>query len=208
MIEVYDASNNSAGIVSREEAHQHGLWHRTAHVWVIHPEYEGGAVLFQLRSDTKTIAPGYLDVTVGGHLDPGETPRDGAIRETKEELRIEVRPDVLIPLGLRQTAGVFGDSTDCEFQNLFGLISSRDPADYTIDRQEVAGLVLIPIKTAIGLFRDEISEYRCLLQSPEENGSRKLAVRKERFIPSQDNYFLRACLAADRILNGDTNTLI
>jgi len=44
-----------------------------------------GAVLLQLRDDIPTIQDPGLWVVPGGHLNPGETPAEGAIREFEEE---------------------------------------------------------------------------------------------------------------------------
>lgn len=44
-----------------------------------------GAALLQHRDDLSTISDPGLWVFPGGHLEPGETPREGAIREVEEE---------------------------------------------------------------------------------------------------------------------------
>jgi 8-oxo-dGTP diphosphatase len=44
-----------------------------------------GAALMQHRDNLSTISDPDLWVFPGGHLDPGETPREGAVREFEEE---------------------------------------------------------------------------------------------------------------------------
>lgn len=45
-----------------------------------------GRMLIQRRTESKRIWPGLWDVTVGGGVDAGETTRQGAEREAREEL--------------------------------------------------------------------------------------------------------------------------
>ncbi len=75
--------------------HAHGLWHRDVHVWVTN----GTALLQQQRHKDKAIMPGQWDISVGGHVAAGESYVDAAVRETAEELGIEVTPDRLVPMG-------------------------------------------------------------------------------------------------------------
>ena len=46
---------------------------------------DDGAALLQLRDDIPTIQDPGIWVVPGGHIEPGETPRDGACREFLEE---------------------------------------------------------------------------------------------------------------------------
>lgn len=50
---------------------------------------ENGHLLLMKRSDDCTTFPGYWGL-VGGYVDPGETPEEGAIREAKEEIGVEI----------------------------------------------------------------------------------------------------------------------
>ena len=36
----------------------------------------------------------------GGHIEPGETPSDTAVREMKEELKVDITKDMLVPFAL------------------------------------------------------------------------------------------------------------
>lgn len=60
-----------------------------------------GRMLIQRRTENKHIWPGLWDVTVGGGVDAGETTRQGAEREVREELGYPldltgVRPSVTV----------------------------------------------------------------------------------------------------------------
>jgi isopentenyldiphosphate isomerase len=63
-----------------------------------------GRLLIQKRTDNKHIWPGLWDVSVGGGVDAGETSRQGAEREFREELGFPldltgVRPSVTVNFG-------------------------------------------------------------------------------------------------------------
>ncbi len=72
----------------RSEAHRMGLWHRCFHCWIAAPgTASGGPYLFvQRRAAGKDTWPNKLDVTIGGHLEAGESMLEGGLREVEEEL--------------------------------------------------------------------------------------------------------------------------
>ena len=198
-------------IAPRREVHGVGLWHRTAHVWLIHPTAIGGSVLFQKRSDSKDVAPGLFDVSVGGHVDPGEEPIQAAVRETREELGLGATEAELRPLGIRQTAGVFGEKVDCEFQHVYTLVREFDPAALMFDPIELAGVVLLPLDDAIAVLSGAIPSVQAVMHTRDAGGARgqvPVSISRDDFVPSVDGYRLRGCLAARRILDGDPLVLV
>lgn len=96
--------NRTGEMKERELVHRDGDIHGTAHVWVIRSNKEIGRpeVLLQKRSREKDIFPGCLDVSAAGHLDAGEDFPEAAVRELKEELGLEVKPEELERLFLNQ----------------------------------------------------------------------------------------------------------
>ncbi len=67
-----------------------------AYVILCRPGAEGHEVLLQLRHGT-----GYMDdhwATLAGHVDPGESVHEAAVREVAEEAGVSVRIDDLVPL--------------------------------------------------------------------------------------------------------------
>lgn len=86
--DVLDDSGQRVGRARRSECHHNpSLIHPAVHVFVFNSR---GLLFLQRRSPTKDIQPGRWDTSVGGHLRPGEMPEEGARREMKEELGVDV----------------------------------------------------------------------------------------------------------------------
>lgn len=86
LFDIVDNQDRVIGQAPRSACHGNpALIHRVAHVLVFN---SAGQLLLQKRSETKDVQPGRWDTSVGGHLDPGEDYRDGALREMAEELGV------------------------------------------------------------------------------------------------------------------------
>ena len=81
--------------ISRSEAHDKGIPHRTAHIWIVRKVCDGYQVLLQKRSAEKESFPGMYDTSSAGHIPAGCEPLESAIRELHEELGIEAAPENL-----------------------------------------------------------------------------------------------------------------
>jgi isopentenyl-diphosphate Delta-isomerase len=77
----------------RGTIHKKGLLHREVHVYFITPDRK---IIFQHRAKNKDTFPDLLDATVGGHVDLGDTYKESAVREVKEETGLEIREDELV----------------------------------------------------------------------------------------------------------------
>ncbi len=64
-------------------------------------------VLFQKRTATKRTWPNHFDISAAGHIDLGEDPITAAIRETKEEIGIDVASNDLQFIGVDRRNRVF-----------------------------------------------------------------------------------------------------
>ena len=88
-LDIADEKGNPIGkTVSRKDAHEFGILHRTAHVWVIRETQGRVEVLLQKRSADKDSFPEMYDTSSAGHIPAGDEPLLSAIRELKEELGI------------------------------------------------------------------------------------------------------------------------
>ncbi|MBU4319645.1 MAG: NUDIX domain-containing protein [Nitrospinae bacterium] len=93
-LEITDSHGKAIGIAPRSEVHGNpSLIHRVVHVLVFNKK---GSLFLQKRSETKDVAPGKWDTSVGGHVNPGENLLQAAKREMEEELGIsECNPEFL-----------------------------------------------------------------------------------------------------------------
>ena len=71
----------------KSEIHSKGYYHNTAHIWFYN---SNGEILLAQRAASKTLHPLLWDVSVAGHIDAGETVEQGAIRETNEEIGLNI----------------------------------------------------------------------------------------------------------------------
>lgn len=87
MLDVLDDLGRVVEAMPRSVVHERGLPHHAVHVLV---RDDDGRLLMQLRSSMKRTSPGLWDTSVGGHVGAGEDLLESALRETREELGIEV----------------------------------------------------------------------------------------------------------------------
>ncbi|MEX1111879.1 MAG: NUDIX domain-containing protein [Candidatus Andersenbacteria bacterium] len=74
--------------VSKKEAHEKGVWHRTIHIWIVN---SNGEILIQKRAPGKDVNPNKWGVSsIGGHISFGDDAVVTAIREAKEELDLDI----------------------------------------------------------------------------------------------------------------------
>ncbi len=92
-IDVLDQFGNKKGIIkTREEIHASGDYHRVVHIWIYN---DFGSILLQQRSFDRENHPGCWDISSAGHVHALESSIEGALRELKEELGLEVKAEDL-----------------------------------------------------------------------------------------------------------------
>ena len=101
-IDIVDENGLPTGeTVDRDYAHRNGIWHRTAHLWLVREKEGRIQVLLQKRSATKDSHPGCYDISSAGHIPAGVDYPPSAIRELKEELGVEGKEEDLVFCGDR-----------------------------------------------------------------------------------------------------------
>lgn len=109
-------TNNSK---PRSLVHRDGELHPTVHVWLIKRKDMGIYVLLQKRSHNKDIYPDLWDVSAAGHVRQGQEYGITAIRETHEELGLEIAREKLEFLGFRKNSHIEENIRDNEMTAVF-----------------------------------------------------------------------------------------
>ena len=81
--------------IERTQAHEKGVRHRTAHIWIVREQDGKAQLLLQKRSAEKDSFPGRFDTSSAGHIQAGDEPEESAIRELHEELGIRASKEDL-----------------------------------------------------------------------------------------------------------------
>lgn len=101
---------------------------------------EGLSLLFEVRASTLAHQPGEVCFP-GGRVEPGESPRDCALRETFEELAIPPEAvEVIAPLDLLVQQGKF------VMHPFLGVVSRAGLAAMTPSPAEVDSTFLVPVE--------------------------------------------------------------
>jgi isopentenyldiphosphate isomerase len=209
LFDVLDCTGQKTGeVITRDKAHETGVWHGAFHCLVLYEREGRGYALFQKRSTQKAIAPGKFDVSVGGHYAAGEDAKAAGPRESREELGLEVRFTDLVPVGRRVFVYCFTPGAiEYEFQDVFMLVRYVRPEALALQKEEVAGVLEMNLETGIELFSGKRSTAECSLYrtgSPSE----RVLVSMNDFVPCIDRYYLKLLLLAQRYMNGERELLL
>lgn len=126
-----DYTNKTA---TRDECHRKGYYHHAVAVFIINPKTN--QILLQKRSHQKKLWPGLWDISAGGHTNAGEFGFQAAIRETKEEIGIDLHPNDLICIGVNTSEIVSPGTIDRHFNEFFVTYQDLDPAKLKLQTNE------------------------------------------------------------------------
>ena len=148
--------------------HQKGYYHHTAHVWLYTKD---GHILLSQRSAKKTICPLMWDVSVAGHIDAGETIVNGAIRECKEEIGLDINEEKLTKIGIFECFQSYESGIeDNEFHNTFICELTKSLSELNRQEEEVEALKLV-----------SFHEFQRLIDTIGNN--------ENHFVPSNKTYY-------------------
>ena len=121
MTEYFDVLNEygefTNKVASRDECHEKGLYHKAVVVFII--SLDGNKVLLQQRSANKKLWPNLWDITAGGHVLAGEFGYQAVIRETKEEIWIDIKKEDLEFIGCTTSETIKWDIINRHFNEYF-----------------------------------------------------------------------------------------
>ena len=141
----------------KDEAHQKGWFHPTVHVWFY---TTSPSLLLQKRSLSKQTFPGLWDVSVAGHVSYKEPILEGALREVKEEIGLDIQAQDLHPIDIRENINRFENGvTDCEFQHVFLVKLETDVSQLRLQETEVDDIRLFSFEELKKCIHQEHSDY-------------------------------------------------
>ncbi len=138
---VVNERDEPVGVMPRRQVHLENRRHRAVHVGIFD---SNGRIWLQQRARTKDSWPGAWDLSATGHVDPGETYDQAAVRELAEELAIDARPAFVTKFDATEETG-------WEFQALYALRYDGPIKDF--NRAEIERMKLFTVD-AIELILD------------------------------------------------------
>ncbi len=169
-IDIVSETGEPTGKVAlKSEAHKQGWFHNTIHLWLYTKK---GEILLQQRSHKKSIYPLLWDVSAAGHIDAGESFKNAAIRETREELGLTISKNDLIKIGVHKHPNSYANGAikDNEFHQVYIAELKVKINQLVPQEEEVEAIKLVSFK-----------EFRTLLNNSENNNH---------FVASNRAYYL------------------
>ena len=150
LVDLYDENRVPLGkTAERYGKKEPGQYRRVVHVCLFGAD---GRLLLQRRTEEKHIWPGRWDVSIGGGVDAGETSRQGAEREFREELGY-----ALDLTGIRPTVTV---NFTGGFDDYYIVKADVDIAKFRLQKEEVAEVRWVTRQEALELLeRGEFIPY-------------------------------------------------
>lgn len=142
LLDIVDEKGIPTGkTIDREIAHAKGIRHRSSHVWIVRKKEGKLQILLQKRSEEKDSYPGCYDISSAGHIPAGEDFIPSAIRELKEELGCEAKPEQFINCGQRTIVfdQIFHGKEfhDNQVSNIYALWLDREESEFSLQKEEV-----------------------------------------------------------------------
>ena len=163
LIDVLTAEGVATGVAKpKAEVHRDGDWHRSVHVWILTPD---DRILVQRRALTKENNPGLWDVSCAGHISAGETAIESAIRETREELGLDIDRGELYRIASLREPCVLNHGTyiDNEIHEIFVVRRPVDVSALRLQVEEVCDARLVTRGELVSLERvPHPEEYKLL----------------------------------------------
>lgn len=96
---IYDADERVCGVIPRVLVHRLGLRHHVCHLWLVQEQDGVLGHWLQQRGLDRPLYPGKYDLAATGHIDPGETELEGALREAREEIGLHFTEEQVLSIG-------------------------------------------------------------------------------------------------------------
>ncbi len=154
--QLYDEQGRSINGLgaTKDNVFSKGLLHGASHVWIWRKNNGNLEVLLQKRAANKRTWPNLYDISAAGHIDLGETPMAAALRETKEEIGLDINETSLKLISVQRAyMQAENNSIENEFQWLY-ILGLPNNTKFSIQKEEVASLEWKPLTD----FKNEVLE--------------------------------------------------
>lgn len=155
LIEIVDENGNFTGeVMDKDEAHDKNLLHNEVAILIINDKKQ---TLLQKRSANKRFEPNKWALCAG-HVDADETLVDAAIRETKEEIGLELKEDELIPFFEREYTM---EKTNSHITYFYYVKCDKKEEEFVIQKEELSEVKWFDIDEVIRMIlsHDESSVF-------------------------------------------------
>ena len=160
MNELFDVLNENGEftnqIETREECHNKGLWHKAVVVFII--SMDNKMILLQQRSANKKLWPNLWDITAGGHVLSGEFGYQTVIRETKEEIGVDITKNDLEFIGGTRSENISGNIVNRHFNEFYIVHKDLDINDIILQEDEVQDIKWFNKEEVISRIKDNYKE--------------------------------------------------
>lgn len=142
LFDVLDSNGNYTGRVKdRVEVHRDGDWHRAVHIWIYN---DNEKILLQRRCHDKDSDPDMLDISCAGHLSSGDSSIEGALRELKEELSLDIDKNELKYITTLKRSPYHDDGfIDNEFDDMYLLHIDKKIDDIVFQKEEISEVMYV-----------------------------------------------------------------
>lgn len=148
LVDHLSKSGKFISTIDKAVAHQLGLWHRSIHLWIVNDQQE---ILLQKRSANKKFYPNVYDCSVAGHVGAREETWITAIRESKEELGVDIKKEELELLFTIRERLCYNDIDSREFVDVYLLRKNVKLSDLVYQKEEVSEAKYVPLKEFFSL---------------------------------------------------------
>lgn len=177
-------------------AHRDGLFHNVFHCWIIN----GNKIWLQLRGKDKALFPNTLDISAAGHVQAGETPEEGGIREIQEEIGLEACKEDLIPVFMYVMAENYNTVRNREFAYNFFLKTEKSLKDLLMQEEEVDAMAEVTISDFIDLLEGDKKEIEASFVDRTSGGYQKIIGMKS-MTPHDMSYYYTLSAALKEYLS-------
>ncbi len=157
LFQAYNPQGEPAGSLPKSQG-KAGVLHGAAHVWIWRVANGTIEILLQKRVGDKMTWPNFWDISAAGHIDFGEAPLAAAIRETQEEIGLEIAAPDLSLLFVHRTYMIPPNSPIIEngFQWVYGY-NPQTTFELTYADGEVSSTMWLPLKDFQKLIVDKMT---------------------------------------------------